>query len=243
MKRSTSYVVNEHFATFQGEGFAMGLPAYFVRLHGCDQSCHFCDSAGTWHPGFKSTHPRYSAKEVADLVAEGVDREFGKHFLIPPFVVLTGGEPTLYNLEPLIDALHDGGFGVHLETAGHHPLPQNVDFVTVSPKPFAKPPLPESVFRANEFKLIVEGKQSLHDSLKAIDHQRQGLSPIWLHPEWSKREDPEVLNLIIETVKNPPMPGIFRAGWQVHKLYRVDQLDPNADKRRIPLGGLEKNGY
>jgi len=86
------YPVNEHFATFQGEGLHRGRRAYFIRLQGCDVACTFCDSASTWHRDFKPENiPLLSAAEVRQLVT------------LPArsLVVLTGGEPALHNLDPL----------------------------------------------------------------------------------------------------------------------------------------------
>ena len=226
----TKYVVNEHFRAFQGEGVHMGLDCYFVRLHGCDQSCHFCDSAGTWHPNFKAPHPRMTGDEIAEIALTSLKAYEGQ------FVVVTGGEPTLYDLTELRDALHARGLKMHLETAGHHPIPDGVDWITLSPKLFATPPLPENLERANEFKIIVEDYVGAWEGIKLCSN-RNGV--VWLHPEWSKRNDPEVLEMICGFVRRCEV----RAGYQLHKLYQVDQRDPNSDKRRIPLGGDINRGY
>lgn len=224
------YPLTEHFLTFQGEGVHIGRPAYFLRLAGCDQRCPWCDAAATWHPDYKPTSViSVTPIEAADLVRAPLGA----------IVVITGGEPTLYDLEPLIAAIHKRGHTVHLETAGHHKLPANVDWVTLSPKAFAKPPLPASVEAADEFKIIVSDRESLCAGVNAITRWRRHTAPIWLHPEWSRRNDPEVLRLIAETVKHGRE---FRAGWQLHKLYHVDALDPFSDKRPVPLGGNPDNG-
>lgn len=230
MTAEKRYPLVEHFLTFQGEGVHIGRPAYFLRLYGCDQKCSFCDAAATWHPDWRPPQiGTYTALELAELVRAPIGS----------IVVLTGGEPTLYQLEPLIAAIHKRGFVVHLETAGHHPVPANVDWVTLSPKPEGKPPLPESIERADEFKVIVSDKPSLWAGVNAIQKYRRHQAPIWLHPEWGHRHDPEVLRLIAETVKHGRE---FRAGYQLHKLYHVDALDPFSDKRAVPLGGDEANG-
>jgi len=66
-----------------------------------------------------------------------------------------------------------------------------------------------------------------------------GTEPIWLHPEWSHREDPAVLEEIIATVKTVGPP--FRAGWQLHKLYAVDAKDGRS-RPLVPLGGNPDKG-
>lgn len=230
----TSYVINEHFAAFQGEGVHMGRRAYFIRLHGCDQQCPWCDSAGTWHPEYKTKHPVMNAEEIAFHARE----RFGIR-TNNDFVVVTGGEPTLHQLDDLTKNLKWYGFRTHLETAGHRPITGNWDWITLSPKPFAAHPLADSIARADEFKIIVESLQSLQSSVDClIDQNRKHESVVWLHPEWSKRNDPDVLRVICDAVQRPPLVADVRAGWQVHKMYGVDQLDPNADARVIPLGGV-----
>lgn len=230
MSTGPKYPLLEHFLTFQGEGAHMGRPAYFLRLYGCDQQCPWCDAAATWHPAWRPDGIGiYTAEELAELVRAPIGS----------IVVLTGGEPTMYRLEPVVCAIHKRGFVVHLETAGHHDIPPNIDWVTLSPKPFAKPPLPASIERADEFKVIVSDRKSLSEGLACIQRYRRHTAPIWLHPEWSRRQDPEVLRLIAETVKHGRE---FRAGYQLHKLYNVDALDPFSDKRAVPLGGNPTHG-
>jgi organic radical activating enzyme len=223
------YVVNEFFASIQGEGCHLGRPCGFIRLQGCDQSCPWCDSAGTWHKDFLEKKPKMTPEEILDALPSGL-----------PFIVVTGGEPTLWDLNPLVDAIHARGMMAHLETAGHHPIRGDFDWITLSPKPFAALPILESLQRADEFKLIVEDEESLKASQKAIQGSRNGI-PIWLHPEWSKREKGCLKRLIIETVLQEGDP--YRAGWQTHKLYRADILSPTSEKRMIPLGGNPDNGY
>lgn len=222
------YVVNELFETWQGEGIHMGQHAFFIRLVGCDQSCHFCDSAQTWHKDYldRSVNKAMSASQIADEIEMFTGR----------IIVITGGEPSLYDLEPLCEELNDRfpGKSIHIETAGHHLIDTwRIDWITLSPKPFATLPLPEMLNRADEIKIIVEGQETIIylESLNLPVGQ-----VVWLHPEWSKRNDPAVLSLINDAVKNSRHNP--RAGYQLHKLYNVDRLDPRSEKRFIPLGGI-----
>lgn len=201
-----NYVVNEIFQSFQGEGFHLGKPCNFIRLQGCDKCCPWCDSAGTWHPNFKKKRKRISIDEIMELL--NFDFEF---------TVLTGGEPTLWNLSPLVDAIHKKGMNVHIETAGHHLIDEGIDWITLSPKPYGLPVLENSISRANEIKVIVESVESIEIAEKIIHGAKKGI-PIWLHPEWSKRNKTEILELITERVKHDSQKR-FRAGWQIHKLY------------------------
>src|SRR4029077_18541497 len=165
---------------------------YFIRLQGCDQDCWFCDSASTWHKRWKPTDLR---KATADELAAEAEDEAPAGAM----VVLTGGEPCLWDLNPLIKLLRENGRVVAIETAGHRPLPDQPAWVTLSPKPFAAHPLAENVARASEFKVIVSDWQSLVAGLACIEI-RDPQASVWLHPEWSHRQDPTTLDLIVNAV-------------------------------------------
>ena len=109
--------INEIFYSLQGEGYFTGTPAVFVRFAGCNLRCPFCD---TDHEPFTEMTP----EEVVDEVG----RYPARH------VVITGGEPSLQLTGTLVDALHAAGKFVAVETNGTHPLPPEVDWVTLSPK-------------------------------------------------------------------------------------------------------------
>jgi len=227
------YPIHEHFATFQGEGVNVGTRAYFIRLYGCDVRCSFCDSAGTWHRDFKPDNLlQLSAEETADLVT----------LPIRSLVVITGGEPALHDLTPLCSALHQrGAYRLAIETAGHQPLPRLFDHVALSPKTkFGAQPLPDNVVMASEFKIIVEDEGDIIDGIKAIAAHRRPGTPVWLHPEWSRAQDPKVLHTIRDAVLNGerylPDPNSLRAGYQLHKLYAADEMS-GAARPPVPLGG------
>ena len=232
--RIVRYPVYERFYTWQGEGVHLGAAAYFIRLYGCPQACPWCDSAGTWHKDFRPEGVTLiSAQDLAAVVKQ--DSPDGA------LVVITGGEPILFDLAPLVDALHALGRRVHIETSGIAELRGAIDWVTLSPKPFGTLPTPEVVARANEVKIIVHDVADIQAGLDTLT----GLRPeavIWLHPEWSKarERDMAVLNAITDAVKQNPR---LRAGYQMHKLYRADELDAHSDKRLIPLGGNTDLGY
>ena len=234
MSAGMRYPLHERFDSWQGEGVHLGRAAYFIRLYGCPQRCPWCDSAGTWHPEYRPAGvPRWEAGERAAQVGEES----------PPgaFVVITGGEPVLFDLSPLTDALHTLGRRVHLETSGIAPLRGDPDWVTLSPKPSQQPPLASLVARADEVKIIVQRPEDIRAGLETLAGLRED-AVIWLHPEWSKARDrdPGVLNAITDAVKRDPS---LRAGYQLHKLYRADDLDPQSDRRLVPLGGNPELGY
>jgi len=175
----------EAFYTLQGEGYYSGRAAYFLRIGGCDVGCSWCDVKESWNP---SLHPPTTIVEILeDILKYPVNT-----------VVVTGGEPLMWNLERLTSALHDKGLEVHLETSGSYPYTGNFDWICLSPK---KMQLPLESIRSitNELKIIVNNK---HDLIWAIE-QRKGLSKnckLYLQPEWSKREI--IMPMIIDFVKN-----------------------------------------
>ncbi|GHF52749.1 organic radical activating enzyme [Deinococcus metalli] len=231
---SLKYPVYERFYTWQGEGVHLGRAAYFIRLYGCPQACPWCDSAGTWHRDYRPNG--VTLMTAADLVSV-VQQESPEG----AFVVVTGGEPILFDLAPLVDALHAIGRRVHIETSGIAPLRGDLDWVTLSPKPFGQWPEASVVARADEVKIIVHDLGDIRAGLDTLTGLRDD-AVVWLHPEWSRarNRDADVLNAITEAVKATPR---LRAGYQMHKLYRADDLDAHSDKRPIPLGGNLELGY
>jgi organic radical activating enzyme len=151
-------------------------------------------------------------------------------------VVVTGGEPAIHDLEPLVNALHRAELKVHLETSGAFPIRGNFDWITLSPKRW-KLPLAESLAKAGEFKIIVDSPGAIEEYARSLEPVGR---PVWLHPEWSRHADPEILNAITDWVKQHGAP--YRAGWQLHKPYQADLLDPKS-AQAVPIGGDPAKGY
>jgi len=234
--------IHEQFYTFQGEGMHAGRAAYFIRSHGCPLHCPWCDSAGTWHKDWKPhSTPRMGAHELVDRVLSTRTE----------IVVITGGEPAIWDWSEFTDLLCERTSGmveVHIETSGSYPLKGEFDWITVSPK-WSNTPLLENLMLATEIKLIVEDSDSIQkwwDKLDEITDENyfefciDNSKTIRLHPEWTQRNSSLVLNTITEAVKDHPK--LMRAGWQMHKLYSADSLDPGAAEL-VPLGGCVENGY
>lgn len=113
------YIINEIFYSLQGEGRNTGTASVFVRFSGCNLACSFCD---TQH----ASGTMMTVDEIADAV---------NAYAKAPLVVLTGGEPTLFITEEFVAALKEKtGKRIAIETNGTRPVPQNVDWVTLSPK-------------------------------------------------------------------------------------------------------------
>jgi organic radical activating enzyme len=222
--------IHEQFYSFQGEGFHAGRAAYFIRTYGCPVHCPWCDSAGTWHPDHKPD--AIQRAEAEDLARAAADSK-------AEFTVITGGEPTIHDLRSLTNALHAVGQPVHLETSGSFPLQGDFDWITLSPKRW-QPPKTENSTRADEIKIIVDTPKAIEEYVNLLSEVKLSHRvPIWLHPEWSKRDDPEVLKAIIEWVKSMGAP--YRAGWQMHKDYAADALDARSAPP-VPLGGDPASG-
>ncbi len=227
--------IYEVFHTWQGEGVYLGRNAFFIRTFGCPVQCAWCDSAGTWHTHYTPAPGEMFLAEPEELAE--MARRSGA-----PFVVITGGEPSIHDLTGLTTEIRGKGMRSHIETSGSFPLRGHFDWVTVSPK-WAKLPLREVLARADELKIIVEDEDSIHAWMSLLGDLIPNGIPIWLHPEWSQHKNPEVLRSISETVKAQSMTmWDFRAGWQLHKVYSVDALDPGS-KPLIPLGGDPARGY
>ncbi len=164
-----SLAVNEIFCSLQGEGFHTGTAAVFVRLSGCNLRCGFCD---TDHSGFR----RMSANEIV--------REVTGYPAVT--VILTGGEPSLQPIGPLVDMLHEAGRRVHIETNGTMPLPPSIDWVTCSPKEGGK----VVIDHCDELKVVYTGQDV--ESLAAQIHAGN----LFLQP-CSGRNTAEVIEYIL----------------------------------------------
>src|SRR5919201_1619214 len=95
--------------TVQGEGPDAGRPAYFVRFGGCDYRCSWCDSMYAVDP----VQVRHDARH---LESEEILADIRQLHTGPDLVVLSGGNPALLDLGPLVDRLHESGFEVAVET-------------------------------------------------------------------------------------------------------------------------------
>ncbi len=191
----------ETFYTLQGEGKHTGKAAYFIRLAGCDVGCVWCDVKESWD---KDLHPE---KEVKDIV-DGALQYPGR------LAVITGGEPTLYNLEELTHSLHAEGFQTNIETSGSSPLTGEWDWICLSPKKF-KAPLPGILPLANELKIIIFNKSDFDWAEKYAAL----VSPeckLYLQAEWDKTN--VVTPLIVDYIKAHPQ---WQLSTQVHKYIDV----------------------
>ena len=179
MDQGWALPVMETFESVQGEGFHAGLWSYFIRVGGCDVGCHWCDVKESWNPDL---HP---LTEVETLVA-GIPDEIRT-------VIITGGEPLLYDLTYLTYLLKKSGRMVHLETSGSGRWTGRFDWVCLSPKRQSLP-APDKYAYADELKVIVYNKMDFTFALEEASKVKAG-TRLYLQPEWSRRERmlPEIL--------------------------------------------------
>ncbi|HAN45356.1 MAG TPA: 7-carboxy-7-deazaguanine synthase QueE [Cyanobacteria bacterium UBA8156] len=192
----TTYPIVETFFSLQGEGYWTGSSAFFIRLAGCDVGCPWCDTKLSW------PRDRHPSQTVAELVAQAQAAQ-------PAFVVITGGEPTLHDLRPLLVALKAAGLRSHLETSGAHPLQGDPDWVSLSPKPF-RAPVPDVYHRAAELKVVIANPEDL--VWAEAQAQRVPASiPKFLQPEWSRQD---LWETVFQYVQAHPS---WRLSLQTHK--------------------------
>lgn len=190
-----TYPVVEIFDSIQGEGSWIGIPVTFIRLGGCNLKCWFCDT-------------KFDKSEQLSL-AEILERV---HYTN---VVITGGEPLLNDLRPLVEALKadDPLRHVAVETNGTAGLPLEtralIDWVVCSPKA-------DNMYRIHP--------ELMPDELKYV--VTEGFDPeviaftfgnIWLQPEGSTMKESwqECYRLAMKYPK-------LRVGVQLHKLMEVE---------------------
>lgn len=174
----------EQFYTIQGEGFNTGKAAYFIRLGGCDVGCHWCDVKESWDANI---HPLTPTAEIVKNVLEHKAKA----------VVVTGGEPLLYNMAELTCLLSDKKIETFIETSGAYPLSGHWDWICLSPKKTG-PPLPAIYEKANELKIIVYNRNDFAWAEEEAKKVGKNCS-LYLQPEWSKRE--EMMPMIVDYVK------------------------------------------
>ncbi len=177
--------INEIFYSLQGEGFYTGTAAIFIRFSGCNLKCDFCD---TLHE---------SGEFLSDEeILQKISLFESKH------IVLTGGEPSLWIDEEFVGKLKSAGYYVQIETNGTHPIPQNVVWITCSPKD-----APLAINKANELKVVFTS-QSFVEKFTNFNSQHRFLQPL------SCGNTAEVVDYIL---KHPQ----WRMSLQTHKLINI----------------------
>lgn len=212
--------VNEIFNSLQGEGSFTGWPAVFVRFQGCRQACSFCDTkyaqnlkrdlqTSDLQAIFqkKKPNPLFAYLSVEEIFQE-VLRRHGQS----PMVILTGGEPALYDLSLLGQKLCQAGLSVHLETSGSEILRlESPCWITLSPK--KQKVVEENWQKASEIKLVISEKSDLEPYLERLK-KLQAKIPICLQPQ---SLDPVATTLCAQLCQKYN----FRLSLQTHKFINI----------------------
>lgn len=215
------YKVNEVFQTIQGEGSYTGAPAIFIRLQGCPVGCSWCDTKHTWdvHDNLRislgdvvqktAETEQWAGVSAAQLLTQFINAEYqAKH------VVITGGEPCMYDLNPLCELLHANGYSTQIETSGTFEIKAPAQtWVTVSPKvnmAGGYKVLQSALDRANEIKHPVAMEKHIDDLLQLLQHTDVDAKLIYLQPISQQRRATE-LAIAMCTKYN------WRLSVQVHK--------------------------
>ena len=196
--------INNIFYSLQGEGRNTGRAAIFIRFAGCNLRCSFCDTEF-------NTYREMSDEDILSAIHDYPSR----------FVVLTGGEPTLQVDEAFVDLLHQQGYEVAMESNGTRPAPQNLDWLTVSPKIFGEGYLVKGEWRIpDEIKVVFdedtpEKLSSLHPS-PFTSHQLLYLQPC---DTGDAARNKVITQACVEYIKAHPQ---WRLSLQTHKLIDIE---------------------
>lgn len=211
-----SYFIKEIFYSIQGEGFYSGRPAVFCRFTGCNlwsgkesdrkkAVCQFCDTdfVGCDGPeGGEFSQPEQLVERICRLWPEK------KLKIVRPFVVCTGGEPLLQLDTELIEALHEKGWEIAVETNGTLLPPPGIDWICVSPKADANLLLRSG----QELKLVFPQLGADPEKFEMMEFQH-----FFLQPMDSAERDINT-RLALEYVLSHPR---WRLSLQIHKILGV----------------------
>lgn len=201
LEKGLALPIMESFYTIQGEGFYSGCVAYFIRTAGCSVGCHWCDVKESWDSRL------YPLQDVEKIVEKAVS--------VPSkMVVVTGGEPLMWNLNPMTDLLREKKIRRHIETSGAFELSGQWDWICLSPKKLALPK--NSVLeKANELKVVVYNNNDFLFAQQMAEKVGENCM-LYLQPEWSKKD--QVIPKIVEFVKEKPQ---WQMSLQTHKYMNV----------------------
>lgn len=220
------YKINELFETIQGEGSFTGQPSIFIRLQGCPVGCSWCDTKHTWEvkPELSISVQQVQAKteetehwagqtaeQLLDVVKTNQWR--AKH------IVITGGEPCMYDLVPLCQVFEQAGYTTQVETSGtFEVVVSDQCWVTVSPKVNMRGGykiLTSALTRANEIKHPVATEQHVDDLKLLLNEHQVTDKPVYLQPISQKKRATE---LAIKTC----IENNWRLSIQVHKYIGIE---------------------
>ena len=190
----------EAFYSIQGEGFHKGKASYFIRIGGCNVGCHWCDVKESWdaqaHPLISTTNIVRNALKYSEMV------------------VVTGGEPLMWDMTILTKELKENNKKIHIETSGAYELTGNWDWICLSPKKQMKP-LDKIYKKVDELKVIIYN----NDDFKFAEDQAKKISSkahLFLQPEWENRK--KMMPIMVDYIKKNPK---WKISLQTHKYLNI----------------------
>jgi 7-carboxy-7-deazaguanine synthase len=191
----------EEFFSLQGEGYHSGKAAYFIRLGGCDVGCSWCDSRFSWNP---ELHPMIDTDTIIEnALKSGTDS-----------VVVTGGEPLMWNLNYLCSGLKKNNINTFIETSGAYPVSGDWNWICLSPKR-NMPPADDICNLAHELKVIIQERIDFEWAEKYRKMVPDDCR-LFLQPEWSRFE--KIIPHIVQYIKENPA---WRISLQIHKYMHI----------------------
>lgn len=203
-----TYPVVEMFDSIQGEGSMMGMKVTFIRFKGCNLACPWCDTKEAWDSslvGIPASAQNFKNMTVAEIVKQCKCK----------MIVLTGGEPGIHDLKPLVEALHAAGRYICIETNGTLPTAEGIDWIVASPKP------PEYRIdggcKFNELKYVVDDNFNVNCIPPQV---KKVWGAVWLQP----LDDPNIeirkksIQRCVEITRQNPY---CRVGIQMHKVLGI----------------------
>jgi 7-carboxy-7-deazaguanine synthase len=220
------YKINEIFETLQGEATFTGMPSIFIRLQGCPVGCSWCDTKHTWEINTElkvdllATVEKPSDSELwANASMDEILACFKLRGYQSKHIVITGGEPCLYDLNPMCEILHEKGYSTQIETSGTFEIKVPAKtWVTVSPKINMKggyKMLASAVHRANEIKHPIAMERHVQELEALLTEFNVEDKLIYLQPISQKAK---ATKLAIEVCKRKN----WRLSVQLHKYLGIN---------------------
>ncbi|MDD5067580.1 MAG: 7-carboxy-7-deazaguanine synthase QueE [bacterium] len=196
-----SLPINEYFLSVQGEGVNSGRLALFLRFGKCNLNCSFCDT-------------RPALTQYRNMSPAKIQKVLKQYKHSTRFIVLTGGEPLLHDLTPLIKILKRESFTIAVETNGtlYKNWLQQVDWITVSPKP-GSTIIGKTLETASELKFVITRTSDLK-----FAEQFMPFSPAFLMPANNKKK---LADMIFAYLKKSPYAGHLKLGFQMQKVFQL----------------------
>lgn len=223
---TTRYKINELFETLQGEGSFTGQPSIFLRLQGCPVGCSWCDTKHTWeiHPELEISSQQLLSKseeteQWSNLSLDDIANIFVLQGYKAKHIVITGGEPCMFDLTQLCEYFEAKGYSCQVETSGTFEIRVSKNcWVTVSPKVNMRGGydiLASAMQRANEIKHPVATEQHIDDLKALLALFKVENKQVYLQPISQKQRATELA--IATCIENN-----WRLSVQVHKYIGIE---------------------